>query len=146
MGTDLRAICFKILLNTNEVRKSQKLPRCHDIACGGYNKKLRMFRASCDVRCLKPRQTTCDIVITHVEIGYGLFLQQCYKLSIYVQSYIFPVVKYKYDTKQPSSCNKLGVLQDVEPICITWIFVVWWEKNYSVTNKFEKLHMYSLFL
>lgn len=48
-------------------------------------------------------------------------------------------------TKQPSSCNKLGVLQDVEPICITWIFVVWWEKNYSITTyKFEKLQWYSI--
>jgi hypothetical protein len=31
-------------------------------------------------------------------IGYGLFLHQCYKLSIHVQRYTFPVVKYKYDT------------------------------------------------
>jgi hypothetical protein len=28
-------------------------------------------------------------------IGYGLFLHQCYKLSIHVQRYTFPVVKYK---------------------------------------------------
>jgi hypothetical protein len=34
-------------------------------------KKLRMFRASCDIRYLKPRQTTCDIVITHVKIKKG---------------------------------------------------------------------------
>jgi hypothetical protein len=31
-------------------------------------------------------------------IGYDLFLHQYYKLSIHVQSYTFPVVKYKYDT------------------------------------------------
>ena len=47
--------CFKIIWSPYEVQKSRNLLRCHVISCVGYGKKLRMFRASCDVRCIKPR-------------------------------------------------------------------------------------------
>ena len=46
---------FLIIYNANKVRKSRNLSRCRVIACRGCGKKFRSFRASCDVRCLKPR-------------------------------------------------------------------------------------------
>ena len=39
-------------------------PMC--VACG---KKLRKFRASCDIGCLKHRHSTCDHSKTYVEMS-----------------------------------------------------------------------------
>jgi hypothetical protein len=45
----------KLQKNPNEVRKSRNLSGCRAITCKGCVQQLRRFRASCDVRWLKPK-------------------------------------------------------------------------------------------
>ena len=51
--TNVWSFGFQILKKANDVWTSWDLLRSHDIICGGYGKKLRMFRIICHVRCLQ---------------------------------------------------------------------------------------------
>lgn len=50
---NMEFVGFLILKNANEVWKAWNLARCHYMTPRGYENKLRMFRKSHDVLCLK---------------------------------------------------------------------------------------------